>query len=136
MRGCSWLHEFSRRSVNSMAERFEGIDAPDNELTEPRSFSKREVVYALGGVLVGLLILATVWWRVERNTTVLPPLCEVRSYPAPGFTLKDLNGGTVHLSDYTGKVVLLNFWATWSVPCRDETPDLQAVYKQLTAKGW
>lgn len=135
MRGCSCLHEFSCRSVKSMAERYEPIDAVDDEPAEPRSFSRREVVYALGGVLVGLLILATVWWRAGRNTTPLPQLSEVRPYPAPGFTLKDLTGGTVNLSDYTGKVVLLNFWATWCVPCRDETPDLQAVYQQLENEG-
>jgi cytochrome c biogenesis protein CcmG, thiol:disulfide interchange protein DsbE len=51
--------------------------------------------------------------------------------PAPDFSLPDLTGGHLELSSYRGKVVLLNFWATWCDPCRDEIPhfvDLQNKY--------
>jgi len=50
--------------------------------------------------------------------------------PAPDFTLSNLNGKTVSLSDFRGQVVLLHFWATWCVPCRHEMPLLHALDRQ------
>ena len=52
--------------------------------------------------------------------------------PAPDFALKDINGQTVKLSEYRGKVVVLNYWATWCGPCKVEIPwfmDFQKTYK-------
>ncbi|HEX7331759.1 MAG TPA: TlpA disulfide reductase family protein [Pyrinomonadaceae bacterium] len=54
---------------------------------------------------------------------------------APQFTLKDLNGRTVRLSDYRGKVVLINFWATWCPPCRAEMPDLVRLQREHGKEG-
>jgi peroxiredoxin len=51
------------------------------------------------------------------------------------FALADLKGKTWHLKDLRGKVVLLNFWATWCPPCRKETPDLQALFEQFKDQG-
>ena len=45
-----------------------------------------------------------------------------RREPAPGFALPDMDGGTATLADYAGRVLLLNFWATWCLPCRAEMP--------------
>jgi peroxiredoxin len=47
---------------------------------------------------------------------------------APAFTLEDLNGAQVSLADYRGRPVLINFWASWCPPCREEMPELQQVY--------
>ena len=54
---------------------------------------------------------------------------------APDFTLKDFNGNQVSLSDFKGKVVVLNFWATWCGPCREEIPHMDALYKQYKEQG-
>lgn len=55
--------------------------------------------------------------------------------PAPDFELKDINGVTHKLSDYKGKVVVLNFWATWCPPCKKEIPDFIELQKQYEAQG-
>jgi cytochrome c biogenesis protein CcmG, thiol:disulfide interchange protein DsbE len=55
--------------------------------------------------------------------------------PAPAFEASDLEGKPIRLSQYKGKVVVLNFWGTWCTPCRKETPDLVAVQQQFGSKG-
>jgi len=55
---------------------------------------------------------------------------------APGFTLTTIKGETVKLSNYHGKVVLLNFWATWCEPCRDEMPSMQALWGHFKDKDF
>ena len=55
--------------------------------------------------------------------------------PASNFYLRDLNGELVRLSDFRGKVVLLNFWATWCPPCRKEMPAMQQLYQAYKDKG-
>jgi peroxiredoxin len=53
---------------------------------------------------------------------------------APAFELKDIKGRTIRLKDYRGKVVLLNFWATWCIPCRAEMPDLVKLQNEYQSK--
>ena len=56
--------------------------------------------------------------------------------PAPPFSLEDLSGKKVSLTDYKGKAVLINFWATWCGPCKIETPWLIDLRNQYAAKGF
>jgi thiol-disulfide isomerase/thioredoxin len=55
--------------------------------------------------------------------------------PAPDFALSNLEGKTVRLSDFKGKPVIINFWATWCPPCRFEMPALEAIYQKYKDKG-
>ncbi len=53
---------------------------------------------------------------------------------APDFTLSDLDGNELSLSDFRGKAVFINFWATWCPPCRAEMPEIEAVYQEYKDK--
>jgi peroxiredoxin len=79
-------------------------------------------------ILIGLLITVIVAPIASQEMKQEPS-------PAPQFTLKDLNGKTVRLSGYKGKVVLLNFWATWCAPCRAEMPDLVKLQREYETRG-
>ena len=58
-----------------------------------------------------------------------------QSLPPTEFTLKDINGREIRLSTYRGKVVLINFWATWCPPCRQEIPDLIKLQRDYGSRG-
>ncbi len=63
-----------------------------------------------------------------------PPRVEV-GLPAPSYYATTLRGDSVSLQAYRGKVVLLNVWATWCHPCRDEIPELRELYMQYAGRG-
>jgi len=80
-------------------------------------------------------VIAFVWVLAGRSAgAALPPAAQTNR-PAPDFALAGIDGQTVRLSDYRGKVVLLNFWYTGCEPCREETPALEAAYKKLAPQG-
>jgi len=66
---------------------------------------------------------------------LLPASVLGQTVKAPQFKLRDINGRTVRLSDYRGKVVLINFWATWCPPCRAEMPDLVQLQRDYAKQG-
>jgi thiol-disulfide isomerase/thioredoxin len=55
--------------------------------------------------------------------------------PAPAVQGTTLDGKPLKLSDYTGKIIVVNFWASWCAPCRSEAPTMQKVYEQTQASG-
>jgi len=70
-----------------------------------------------------------------RNHTASKMVGDVRGVAAPNFELTTLDGRTVKLSDYRGKAVLLNFWATWCSPCKVEMPWFVEMQKKYGSDG-
>lgn len=89
------------------------------------------VLLVVGGA--GLIVLLQ-----TKDTTFAPPGEPQlgKGAAAPNFTLPDLTGKTVSLSDYRGKVVLLNIWATWCPPCVEEMPSMEKLYQKMKGEAF
>ncbi|MBA2485591.1 MAG: TlpA family protein disulfide reductase [Nitrospira sp.] len=94
----------------------------------PQTGSSRTMV-----VLVAATILAVMFVVVWLQSSKYEPLLVGKV--APDFQLPDLNDKQLRLSDYRGKVVFLNFWATWCKPCREEMPSMEVLYKNFEKDG-
>jgi peroxiredoxin len=103
-------------------------------MTEP--LMKREPVVIF---VVAMVVMVMVLFGVERARRSAghlgAPRADVEDKVAPDFSLQSLDGKTVRLSDFRGKAVLLNFWATYCVPCRTEMPWFVEMQNQYAAEG-
>jgi thiol-disulfide isomerase/thioredoxin len=77
-------------------------------------------------LVLSILVMALLVSCTARNET---------SAAASDFKLQDLNGKIVKLSDFKGKAVLIDFWATWCPPCRESIPGIEKLYKTYAGKG-
>ncbi|WP_322508818.1 TlpA disulfide reductase family protein, partial [Anaerolinea sp.] len=75
--------------------------------------------------------VSSIFFKASEQTVALAQ----RGFLAPDFELRSIDGGTIRLSDLQGKVVILNFWASWCPPCREEMPALQRVYQVHQSQG-
>jgi len=86
-----------------------------------------------GLFIASLFIFSIDWMPSVWGMASRPPL---EGSPAPEFQLENLSGATQSLEHYRGKVVLLNFWATWCQPCTKEMPAMQAAHTSLQDQGF
>ncbi len=108
---------------------------PRANLTRGRPVERRtKLLFAC----VAALALAGVFVNTALKKLVFEPQAELRaldvvheSFPAPAFSLADGKGGLRALDDFRGKVVFLNFWASWCAPCREEMPDMARLAMSL-----
>jgi cytochrome c biogenesis protein CcmG/thiol:disulfide interchange protein DsbE len=99
-----------------------------NASTEPK---KRHNVTGIVSAVVGLGLLAVLAFAFFAPSGGRPAQGE----PAPDFTVTLLDGSKASLSDLRGQVVVLNFWASWCNPCRQEAPALQRVWETYRDRG-
>ena len=93
------------------------------------------------GLMALILILGVAWIASSRVSPDAAQAMGEKALPLPGhrapdFTLPNLAGEPVALSDLQGRVVLVNIWATWCPPCRAEMPAIEAVYQQYRYQGF
>ena len=86
-------------------------------------------------ILAGLAVFGACSSSKTTETQRAQAKARATRKPAPQFTLTDSNGAKVKLADYRGKVVLLNFWATWCGPCQVEIPWFKEFEQQYKSKG-
>ena len=96
---------------------------------------KIAIIVLTVAVLIGLTFYAD---RVTRKpkASLLVPASATMGKPAPELRLENLDGKQLSLSDLRGKVVFVNFWATWCGPCQDEIPSLIDLQNNYASKGF
>lgn len=94
-----------------------------------KKFNYRSVILIVLAVFAGGIFFVLRQQKSSQDS-VEPALLEI-GRPAPDFTLPGLDGKLVRLSDFRGKVVLVNIWATWCRPCLAEMPSMEKLYQQL-----
>ncbi|MEP6644991.1 MAG: TlpA disulfide reductase family protein [Acidobacteriaceae bacterium] len=91
------------------------------------------VVIVVAIVITFMLVFGV--QRARHAHDAVNPENDITGKLAPDFSLQSIDGKTVHLSDYRGKAVLLNFWATWCEPCKIETPWFVQLQNQYGPAG-
>lgn len=93
------------------------------------------VAAAISLLLFAGLVAVLVWGGLSKESATGGSGATLPGKEAPAFTLESFDGGTVSLSDFEGKPVIINFWASWCVPCRQEAPALEAVWQSFRDGG-
>lgn len=98
-------------------------------------FKREYIKFIVIGVVAVTAFLAMADFEPEQPDVFVGTWHDGRMAPAPDFTLPSLDGDTLTLSDLRGHVVVVNIWATWCAPCRDEMPDFVRLQEEFRQAG-
>jgi cytochrome c biogenesis protein CcmG, thiol:disulfide interchange protein DsbE len=97
---------------------------------EPAALVRRRLIVTFGGLVILALAFGIVWLQSSKYEPLTVGMA------APDFSLPDIEGKTVRLSDYRGKVVFVNFWATWCKPCKEEMPSMEILWDNFKSEDF
>jgi peroxiredoxin len=101
---------------------------------EEKKFNLPAAIIVTLAVVIALVVVSLLW--DDSSLESLKMTSTPESYPAPDFRFPDLDGKIIRLSDYRGKVVLVNVWATWCAPCVYEMPSMEKLYKEFKGQNF
>ena len=128
----------ARRAIERALALVEGSEAAGRPALPPRAMRRVKVAFLL---VAALSLAAVLGLEVWERLVVQPRLAEasfditrIAALPAPDFSLETRGGRLLTLASLRGQVVLLNFWATWCPPCRDEMPSMLELGRELSRR--
>ena len=108
-------------------------------MVESKPVTKTQKTIPLILIALGIILIAASTYFILHDAAPQTDFSTVPirvNYPAPELTLTDTQGITHSLSDYRRQVVLINLWATWCIPCKEEMPALQSFYNKNKDNGF
>lgn len=82
-----------------------------------------------------VLVILPSRWAPPQVKHLAPVAAPPALFPAPDFRLRSFGGPLIALSDFRGRSIVLNFWASWCLPCREEMPNLERAWREFRGRG-